>query len=200
MSETMDVKLLQSAAIETQPQNLEKDGSTELRKNDLGESGIANETTSPIATGVSEKVKPAFRDYLKARRNLSEAFLEREQRDQAAYRDAEQQYLIYMETVENALKVREKAELDALAIYKEKVDKATKDASSDYNARLKQARVQCREAILDAWKSSMDTSIQMSETFKRDGHWSYAAVSNPSKLGNTISHWKNRFLSVLKRV
>jgi hypothetical protein len=116
-------------------------------------------------TGDSGEVKItlglAYRTYLEGRRNLAQAFKVRGQQDQEAYRDAEQRYRLCEEAIENAMKVRERAEKNASDAYKEDVDKAVDNASRAYKDKTKQVLTECKQRVMEAWRSSTETSKPM---------------------------------------
>jgi hypothetical protein len=104
---------------------------------------------------------PAYRTYLDGRKGLAQAFREREQRDQEAYKDAERRYHLCEQAIDRAVKARERAELDASEAYKEELDKAVEKASQTYKEKTKQALIECKQKVVDAWKSSTETSGDM---------------------------------------
>lgn len=117
------------------------------------------------ATGDSGELKItlglAYRTYLEGRKNLAQAFKERSQQDQEAYRDAEQRYRLCEEAMEKAMKVRERAEIYASDAYREDLDKAVDNASRAYKDRTKQVMIDCKQRIMEAWRSSTETSTPM---------------------------------------
>ena len=121
--------------------------------------------TEETATGDSGEVKNtlgiAFQTYLEGRKNLAQAFKERGQHDQEAYRDAEQRYRLCEETIEKAMKVRERAELYASDVYREDVAKGVDSAARAYDDKTKQLLVECKQRVMEAWRSSTETSAPM---------------------------------------
>ena len=113
-------------------------------------------------------VKPAYRNYLEARKGLAEAFRGRALRDQEACKDAEQRYQLCEEAIEKAMKVREKAELNALEAYREELNKAVEKASQEYKGKMKQALIECKQNVMEAWKSSMENSVRMKGIFEEE--------------------------------
>ena len=75
---------------------------------------------------------------------------------------------VYKEAVEMAIKVREKAEQDALVASTEEVDEAVDKASQVYKDKMKQAWIDCKQRVMDAWKDSIETSVQMAGVFEQD--------------------------------
>ncbi len=104
---------------------------------------------------------PAYRTYLEGRKGLAQAFRDREQRDQEAYKDAERRYHICEQAIDNAVKMREAAEEDASAAYKEDLDKAIERASLTYKDKTKQALADCKQRVVESWRSSAETSGDM---------------------------------------
>ncbi len=84
---------------------------------------------------------------------------------------------VYKETVEMAVKVREKAEQDALVASTEEVDKTVDKASQVYKDKMKQAWIDCKQRVMDAWKDSIETSVQMAGVFEQDRNMN----TNPSR-------------------
>jgi acyl-CoA reductase-like NAD-dependent aldehyde dehydrogenase len=60
--------------------------------------------------------------------------------------------------------------LNALDAYREDVDKAVDKASQAYKDKMKQALKEYRQRVMDAWRSSMETSAQMTGIFEEDGN------------------------------
>ncbi len=118
------------------------------------------------ATQATEETKtallPAYRTYLQGRKGLAQAFRDREQRDQEAYKDAERRYHICEQAIDNAVRVRETAEEYACGAYREEMDRAIEKASQTYKDKTKQALVDCKQRVVDAWRSSAETSGDMS--------------------------------------
>lgn len=126
------------------------------------------ETVTADGGETKTAVKPAYRNYLEARKGLAEAFRGRSLRDQEACKDAERRYQLCEEAIEKAMKVREKAELDALEAYREELNKAVEKASQEYKGRMKQALIECKQHVLEAWKSSMENSTRMKGIFEEE--------------------------------
>jgi len=209
---------------------------------------ITGQASEPAQTAigdcarVKEGVQPVYYDYIERGKALAEAFKQREPQDQEAYREVEQQYQlskeaieiairvrekaeqdalvayreeldkavnkasqvhkeaieiairvrekaeqdalvayreeldkavnkasqVYKEAVEMAIKVREKAEQDALVASTEEVDKTVDKASQVYKDKMKQAWIDCKQRVMDAWKDSIETSVQMAGVFEQD--------------------------------
>jgi len=126
--------------------------------------GQAYELEEPVIGGSGEiktALGPTYQAYLEARKSLARAFRGRELRDQEAYRDAERRYELCDEAIEKAMGIRENAEQDASNTYREDVDKIVDKASRAYKDRTKQALIECKQRVMDAWRSSADTSTQM---------------------------------------
>jgi len=113
-------------------------------------------------------VKPAYLTYLNARKGLATAFRGRQLRDKEAYENAQQCYQAYQQAMDNAVKAKEKAEREALGLYRATVDSAVDKASQEYRERMRQASIQCKKGIDDAWKASMETSTTMAGIFEND--------------------------------
>ena len=113
---------------------------------------------------VKQGIRPAYRTYLEARKDLGEALRERKRLDQEASREAERRYQLCEETIERAIERREKAELDALDAYRQTIDKA----SQVYKDTMKEARIECKQRVMDAWRDSTDTSAQIAGVFRQD--------------------------------
>ena len=105
---------------------------------------------------------PAYRTYLEGRKGLAQAFRDREQRDQEAYKDAERRYHLCEQAIDNAVKVREAAEESASVAYREDVDRAIERASQTYKDKTKQALVDCKQRVVESWRTSAETSGDMS--------------------------------------
>jgi len=109
--------------------------------------------------------KPAlgsvYRAYLEGRRALALAFKEREYQDQEAYKDAERRYHLCEEAIEKALRTREKAEEDASDTYSDDIDKAVDRASQTYKDKVRQTLIECKQRVMDVWKSSSENSPEM---------------------------------------
>ena len=113
-------------------------------------------------------VKPAYLTYLHARKGLATAFRGRQLRDREALEDAQKCYQAYQQAMDNAVKAKEKAEREALGLYRTAVDSAVDKASQEYRERMRQASAQCKKVIDDAWKASMETSTTMAGIFEND--------------------------------
>jgi hypothetical protein len=122
-------------------------------------------TPEEKAAGDSGEVKNtlgfAYQTYLEGRRNLALAFKERGQHDQEAYRAAEERFQLCKEAIDRAMKVRERAELYASDVYREDVAKAFDLASRVYQDRTKQVLTECKQKVMEAWKSSTENSAPM---------------------------------------
>jgi hypothetical protein len=124
--------------------------------------GIATNQLDEVDTGIS----PAYRTYLEAQKHLAKAFKGRERLYQEAYNDAESRYKLCEEAMEKAVKEREKAERDAMDMYRETVDKAIEKASGVYREKMKQALMECKQKIDDAWIAAQETSAEMTAIFE----------------------------------
>ena len=171
-----------------------------------GQASEPAETATGDSDPVKEAIPPAYRSYLEARKGLAEAFKGRERQDQEAYRDAERRYQLCEEAIEKAMKVREKAELDALDAYREAVGTAVDKASQVYKDKMKQARIECKQRVTDAWRSSMETSARMTGVFEEDRNMRKEEQSlekRPQReriqFRETILHLKRSFLSNIRR-
>jgi hypothetical protein len=152
-------------------QQQSKKGATKAGGQTTGLTAEASETPANDFGGVEARIRPAYRAYLEAQKGLAKAFRGQECQDQEAYKDAERRYQVYEEAMERAMKAREKAERDALDIYRETVDKAVKKASDDYRERMKLALRECKRTIELVWKASRETSAEMTTVFHGDdGH------------------------------
>jgi hypothetical protein len=103
----------------------------------------------------------AYQNYLEERKNLAQAFKERGQHDQEAYKVAEQQFRAYEEAIEKAIKARERAEIYASEVYREDVSKAVDNASRSYEDKTKQILNDCKQKVMEAWRSSTEVSAPM---------------------------------------
>ena len=164
-----------------------------------GQASEPAETAIGDCDRIKEGVRPAYRTYLEARKGLAEAFKQRVRQDQEAYRQAEQRYQLCEEAIEMAIKVREKAEMDALDAYREDVDKAVNQASQAYKDKMKQARIECKQRVMDAWRDSIETSTQITGFFEQDRN-----MKSPQDEGiqfrEMILQPKRSFLTVIQRV
>jgi hypothetical protein len=124
--------------------------------------GIATNPLDEVDTGIS----PAYRSYLEAQKGLAKAFRGRGLLYQEAYNDAERRYKLCEEAMEKAVKEREKADRDAMDMYRETVDKAIEKASGVYREKLKQALMECKQKIDDAWIAARETSAEMTAIFE----------------------------------
>jgi phenylalanyl-tRNA synthetase alpha subunit len=147
---------------------------------------------------VEEGVQPAYRTYLEARKGLAKAFRLRVQQDQEAYKDAERQYQAYENAINTAIQLREKAERDALEKYREDLDIAIYKASLAYKEKLKQARMKCKQSVMDAWTNSMGTSTRMTRVFEEDRDITKEAQSPEKSRQHVISQLRDMILN-LKR-
>jgi transketolase len=146
-----------------------KKGATKAVGETTGHTAEASETVASHFDGVEPEIRPAYRAYIEAQRGLAKAFRGRERQGQEAYKDAERRYQVCEEAIERAMKVREKAERDALDIYRETVDSAVKKASDAYREKMRQALRDCKQTIEQTWRASMDTSAaEMTMIFHSD--------------------------------
>ncbi len=134
----------------------------------------------------SPGVQPAYLSYLHARRGLATAFRGRQLYDKQAYDDSQRCYESYEQAVENAFKTRQKAEREALAVYRSAVDSAVERAAQEYRERMRQASAQCKQTTDDAWKASMQTSGAMAEIFNNDQTLPQPEASRSNSLGKQV--------------
>jgi len=113
-------------------------------------------------------VQPAYLGYLHARKGLANAFRGRQRQDEQAYEDSQRRYRAHEDAIDRALRVREKAEREALELYRATIDSAVAKASGEYRDRMRQALAECRMATDGAWKASMETSAVMTGVFEGD--------------------------------
>ncbi len=104
---------------------------------------------------------PAYRTYLEGRKGLAQAFRDREQRDQEAYKDAERRYHICEQSIDRAIRAREGAEYAASEEYKEDLDRAIERASQAYKEKTRQVLADCKQKVVEAWRSSTESSGDM---------------------------------------
>jgi hypothetical protein len=133
-----------------------------------GHTAEASKASANHFEEVEPGIRPAYYAYLEARRGLEKAFEGREHEDDEAYKDAQRRYQLCEEAMERAMKEREKAERDALDIYRETVDKAVKNASYAYRERMKQALSECEHKMEQVWRTSWETSAEMTKVFHSD--------------------------------
>jgi hypothetical protein len=135
-----------------------------------GQASGSTETGVGDCYPVKEVVQPAYRTYLEARKVLAEAFRHREYLDQEACREAERQYQLTKEAIEMAIKVRERAEHDALVAYTEKVDKAVNKVSQIYKEAIEMAikvREKAEHDALAAYTEELDKAVsEASQAYK----------------------------------
>lgn len=124
--------------------------------------------TAPDQPVPNPGVQPAYLDYLQARKGLATAFRGRQLYDKQAYDDSQRCYQSYEQAIENAFKTRQKAEREALAIYRSAVDSAVEKAAQEYRERMREASSQCKKTTDDSWKASMQTSGAMADIFNND--------------------------------
>ncbi len=155
---------------------------------------------------VEEGIQPAYRTYLEARKGLAKAFKWRVHQDQEAYKDAERQYQVYEDAINTAIQLREKAERNALEKYKEDLDITIYKASLAYKERMKQARMECKQSVMDAWMNSMETSTRMTRAFEEDRNIMKEAQSPEksrqyiiSQFRDMILNLKRNFISIIQR-
>jgi hypothetical protein len=140
-----------------------KSRTTITRAQDLtiGQDSELEEMVKGDADGVKTALLPAYRTYLEGRKGLAQAFKEREYRDQEAYKDVERRYHLCQEAIDKAVRMREKAELDASDTYREDVDRVFDKASQSYKDKTRQALIECKQKVMDAWRSSTEASGEM---------------------------------------
>ena len=136
---------------------------TKAQNPDMDQPSEQEEIVPAGHDGIKIGLSPAYRTYLDARKSLAQAFKERERQDQEASRDAELRYQLCEEAINKAMKEREKAELDASDVYREDVDKAIDKASQTYKDTTKHALIECKQKIMDAWQSSMESSAEITD-------------------------------------
>ena len=132
---------------------------------------VAEESPVPIPQeepGVPTGVQPAYVSYLHARKGVANAFRGRQREDDQAYEDSQRRYQEYQDAMDEALKARQKAEKEALELYRAAVDNAVEKASGEYGSRMRQALADCKTATDSAWKASMETSFGMTGVFESD--------------------------------
>ena len=115
-----------------------------------GQASEPVQTAVPDSNGLIEGLEPAYRTYLEGRETLAEAFKQRERQDQEALREAQRQYRVSKEVIEKAIRVREKAELDARIAYTEELNKAANKVSQVYREAIETAIRVREKAELDA--------------------------------------------------
>ncbi len=118
--------------------------------------------------GAPTGVQPAYVSYLHARKGVANAFRGRQREDDQAYEDSQRRYQEYQDAMDEALKARQKAEKEALELYRASVDSAVEKASGEYRSRMRQALVDCKTATDSAWKAAMVTSADMTGVFESD--------------------------------
>jgi hypothetical protein len=99
---------------------------------------------------------------------LAQAFKEREFRDEEAFREGERRYQVCEQTIEKAMRAREKAEQDAAEAYREYVDKAVDKAAQAYKDKTSQALSECKHRMMDAWNHSTDASAEMNGVYEEE--------------------------------
>jgi hypothetical protein len=104
------------------------------------------------------------------------------------------------------MKAREKVELDALDVYRQDVDKAVDRASQAYRDKMKQALAECKLKVMEAWRSSMETSARMTGVFEEErylsggdepaeGIWDH----NAPTLREKVLRLKSSFVSAIEK-
>ncbi len=120
---------------------------------------------------IKTSVGPAYLTYLNSRKNLALALKEREYRDEEAYHEAEKQYRLCALAIDQAMKNREKTEIEAAELYKEELDQIINKASQTYKNKAEQAMAECKQKVMDAWKNSLDadenTNVVCEESIER---------------------------------
>lgn len=147
------------------------------------EPSVASVLDQPLP---SPGVQPAYLSYLHARKGLATAFRGRQLFDKQAYDDSQRCYQSYEQAVEDAFKTRQKAERDALAVYRSAVDSAVEKAAQEYRERMRQASAQCKNTTDDAWKASMQTSGAMAEIFNNDQTLPQPDAARTNGLGKQV--------------
>ena len=146
---------------------------------------------SPIQPGV----EPAYTRYLHARDGLADAFKGKELYDRIAYERAQQNYRVYEETVETVISDREKAEQEALELYRQAVDAAVARASQEYRERMKRARAACMKETEKAWRDCIETSAKTSSIFQDDKVPMMKTSSSESRIAATLAQVGNKALA-----
>jgi len=110
------------------------------------------------------------------------------------------------EQVDKAMKAREKAEVDALLAYRLEVDRAVDRVSQAYKDEVKRALDECRQSVVEAWKTSMQTSARMTGVFEEDKspeEGGQPAVSSPSgqtvQFRELVQNAKRGFMSTVRK-
>jgi hypothetical protein len=150
---------------------------------------------SPVQPGV----EPAYTRYLHARDGLADAFKGKELYDRIAYERAQQNYRVYEETVETVISDREKAEQEALELYRQAVDAAVVTASQEYRERMKRARVACMKGTEKAWGDCIETSAKASSTFHDDKVPIMKASPSESPIAATLVRVGDKLLAFWTR-
>jgi hypothetical protein len=117
-----------------------KTGERSLEKAPVLEEGL-----NPVIKAKAE-VQATYQAQSEAQKDFESAFRELQKLDKEAVKDFEKQYQAYGEAVEKAFKVREKAELEALAAYKS----ATERAGEGYRETMRQALWECKQTTEQA--------------------------------------------------
>ena len=150
---------------------------------DVGQSDSRSITAEPVpqpvgpvegqAGGDSHKealteVPLAYSAYEGARKRLGDAFKGRTHHDRHAYKEAARRYQAYEIAMSKALRTRERAEQQALDVYRRNVERAIESAGAVYRESLLQALVTCRREIQQAWMASAENSEEMRSIFHGD--------------------------------
>lgn len=94
------------------------------------------------------QINAAFDAYLEAQKNLTVTFKESEQQSMQAYKKFELQYRSYEETMEKALKNRERDEQEAFIEYRTTVENAGKK----YRESIAKSLISFNELVKQAWQ------------------------------------------------
>ena len=91
-------------------------------------------------------------------------------------------------------------------VYRQDVDKSVDKASLAYKDKMKQALAECKLRVIDAWKSSMETSARMTGVFEEERHPSSADAPSDAnqeygspRLKEKMLGWKNSFVSAIEK-
>jgi hypothetical protein len=129
----------------------------------------AGKSEAPPAESIGEPgVQPAFQAYLQARKRLADAFSGRARRDLEAYEAAERRHQAYQASIERAIKTREEDEREALALYRQTVEKAFERAAEAYRDRMSLVLRRCQQSVEQGWISSVDTSAEATKVLLAD--------------------------------
>jgi hypothetical protein len=163
----------------------------------------ASETYRDDVDKAVDKASQGYKDETKR------ALIECKQRVMDAWRSSmetpSQMTDVCEEAVEKTMKDREKAELRALESYREEVDRAVEKASHAYKSRIKQALVDCRLRVMDAWEISTETSAKMTGVF--EGRYTRSQEQPPERrpdhqqpgVGAAVQRASRSFASAVQR-